>query len=217
MQSLVFLEPNSIKAIPFTTSDVIAENSKNSHHAIQQMISKYQKDFEELGQVAFEMRAVTYSRGTNQEKIYHLNEQQAYLLMTYLKNTEPVRKFKKDLIKAFFLMKRELTTRIEYKSLLKPTRRTLTDEIQDNPEHGKWDYKLFTDLAYKMVTGKISVTLRKERGAKPTATALDYMTADEIALVDKLTYKIAVLYEMGLDYHQIKAMLLNRQMVGKIA
>jgi phage regulator Rha-like protein len=41
MQSLVFLEPNYIKAIPFTTSDVIAEYAKVSHHAIQQMISNH--------------------------------------------------------------------------------------------------------------------------------------------------------------------------------
>ncbi|EHZ84787.1 phage protein [Streptococcus pneumoniae 8190-05] len=36
-------------------------------------------------------------------KIYRLNEQQATLLITYLRNTEPVRKFKMNLVKAFFV------------------------------------------------------------------------------------------------------------------
>jgi phage regulator Rha-like protein len=217
MQSLVFLEPDNIKAIPFTTSDVIAENSKVSHHAIQQMISKYQKDLEEFGRVAFEMRALQTKGGTQETKIYHLNEQQAYFLFTLLRNTKPVLSFKKNLVKAFFTMKRELTARHEYREQLKPTRRTLTDEIQDNPNHGQWDYKSFTNLAYKIALGKIAVQIRKERNAPQHAKAIDYMTSDEIALIEKLTYKIAVLYEMGLDYHQIKAMLLNRQMIGKIA
>ena len=217
MNNLVFLEPNSIKAVPFTTSDVIAKYAKIKHHAVQQMISKHESSLKKFGQVAFEMRAVVYSRGTNQEKIYHLNEEQATLLITFLKNTETVIDFKVELVKQFYQMRSELQKRQIGKLELRPTRKTLTDEIKDNLEHGKWDYKLFTDLAYKTATGKIASTLRKDRGASKKAIALDYMTSDEIALVEKLTYKIAVLYEMGLDYHQIKAMLLNRQMIGKIA
>ena len=87
MENLVFVAPNHLKSIPFTTSDVIAKYAQVKHHSIQQIISKHLKDLEEFGQVAFEMRAVKYSRGTNQLKIYHLNEEQATLLITYLKNT----------------------------------------------------------------------------------------------------------------------------------
>jgi hypothetical protein len=36
------------------------------------------------------------------------------------------------------------------------------------------------------------------------------MTSDEIALVEKLTYKIAVLYEMGMGYYQIKDILTKK-------
>lgn len=217
MNNLVFLEPNCIKAIPFTTSDVIAEYAKVKHHAVQQMILKHEVSLKKFGQVAFEMRAVTYSRGTNQEKIYHLNEEQATLLITFLKNTEPVINFKVELVRQFYEMRTELQKRQIGKLELRPTRRTLTDEIQGNPEHSKWDYKLFTDLAYKTATGKIAAQLRKDRGASKKAVAIDYMTSDEIAHVEKLTYKIAVLYEMGLDYYQIKAMLFNRRTIGKTA
>ena len=215
MGDLVFLEPNCIKAVPFTTSDVIVEYAKIKHHAVQQMISKHESSLKKFGIVAFEMRKL--SGAGRPETIYHLNEEQATLLITFLKNTETVIDFKVELVKQFYQMRSELQKRQIGKLELRPTRKTLTDEIQDNPEHNKWDYKLFTDLAYKMATGKIAVQLRKERGASKNAVALDYMTADEIVLVDKLTYKIAVLYEMGLDYYQIKAMLLNRQMAEKIA
>ena len=73
----------------FTNSKVISEGTNNKHHAVQQIIQKYEKVFEEtkeLGAVAFEMRAIKQSRGANQEKIYLLNEGQAMFLMTLLRN-----------------------------------------------------------------------------------------------------------------------------------
>lgn len=213
MQSLVFLEPSSIKEVPFTTSDVIADKTENSYRSIQRVIENQIKRLETFGIMRFEI--TVSGKAGRPKKVYKLNEPQATLLITFLKNNDIVADFKTELVKQFYQMRAELQKRQIGKENLKPTRRTLTDEIQGNPDHGVWDYKLYLDLSYKMVTGKIAVTLRKERGASKTAVALDYMTADELAHVDKLTYKIAVLYEMGLSYSQIKAMLLNRQMIGK--
>jgi phage regulator Rha-like protein len=51
LDNLVFLEPNKIDAIPFTTSDVIAEFAEIKHHAVQQMISKHESSLEAFGQV----------------------------------------------------------------------------------------------------------------------------------------------------------------------
>jgi phage regulator Rha-like protein len=217
MSNLVFLEPNNIKAIPFTTSDIIAEYAEISHHAVQQMISKHESSFKQFGQVAFEMRAVTYSRGTNQEKIYHLNEQQATLLITFLKNTEPVIKFKVELVKQFYAMRTELQSRQFAKLDRKPIRRELTDVIQDDPNHGQWDFKLYTDLAYKTILGKNAAQIRKDRGAGKKAIASDYMTSDELKAVAKLESQISALKELGMDYQQIKMLLLNRKVIGNIA
>ena len=217
MNNLVFLEPNKIDATPFTTSDVIAEYAQVKHHAVQQMISKHEVSLKTFGQVAFEMRAVTYARGTNQEKIYHLTEPQATLLITFLKNTEPVVKFKTELVKQFYLMRAELQKRQMLREQLKPIRRELTDVIKDKPDAGKWAYKLYTDLAYKTALGKNAAQVRKERNAPKKATAIDYMTSEEIATISKLQNQIGVLIEMGMDYQQVKMLLLNRQMVGNIA
>ena len=210
MNNLVFLEPNNIKAIPFTTSDVIAEYAKIKHHAVQQMISKHEVSLKKFGQVAFEMRAVTYSRGTNQEKIYHLNEEQATLLITFLKNTEPVINFKVELVRQFYQMRTELQKRQIERERLKPIRRDMTDVIQDNPDHSVWDFKLYTDLVYKLVTGKNAAQIRKDRGATRTAKAIEYMTADEIERIAKLTNKIGVLIELGHDYYSIKDILMKK-------
>ena len=203
MSELVFLEPNQLDAVPFTTSEVIAEFAGVKHHAVQQLITKHETDFKEFGQVAFEMRAVTYSRGTNYEKIFHLTEEQATLLMTYLKNTPQVRAFKKELVRQFYAMRRELVKRELERAKLTPIRRKLTDVIQET-DSGKWAYKQYTDLAYKSAIGKTAAQLRKGRNAPKKAKAVDYMTADEITAVSKRQSQIAVLLEMGLDYQAIK-------------
>ena len=212
MGELVFLEPNSIKAVPFTTSKVIAEFTGVGHRHIKKQISLHKLSLETFGLlVAHE----TESTGGRPEEITLLNEQQATLLVTFLKNTPVVVAFKTELVRQFFEMRTELQKRQIGKLNLKPTRRTLTDEIKGNPNRSEWDYKLFTDLSYKTALGKIAAKIRKERGASKKAVALDYMTADEIALVESVTNKIAVLYEMGLDYYQIKDMLAKSQEKAK--
>jgi len=217
MNSLVFLEPNKIDAVPFTTSDVIAEFANVKHHAVQQMISKHEVSLKSFGRVAFEMRARPHRTGASVEKIYHLNEPQATLLITFLKNTEQVVRFKTELVRQFYLMRAELQKRQIAKIDRKPIRRELTDTIQNDPDHGKWDFKLYTDLAYKTVTGKNAAQIRKERGAGKRDTASDYMTAEELTAITRLEYQIATLKELGMDYQQIKMLLLNRQVVGNIA
>jgi len=217
MNDLVFLEPNCVKAIPFTTSDVIAQSANIANRSVYLLIEKHINQLERFGRVSFEMRPSQTKGGVQEVKIYRLNEEQATLLITFLKNTEPVIEFKVNLVKAFFAMKQELFNRKAYRQELKPIRRELTDVIQENPEHSKWAFKQYTDLAYKIVTGKIASTLRKDRGAEPNATAIDYMAAEEIASIAKVQSKIATLYELGMDYQQIKALLSERLMVGRVS
>lgn len=207
MEHIVFLEPNKLDAVPFTTSEVIAEYAKVNYRSIQRLIEKHIRDFEEFGRVRFEITPLQTNGGIQNKKVYHLNEEQATLLMTYLKNTEPVRKFKKELVRQFYDMRTELMNRKDRRAELKSIRRELTDVIQDNPNHSKWDYKHYTDLAYKTTIGKNAAQLRKERDAPKKAKAVDYMTAEEIADVTKRQGQFAVLLEMGLDYETIKAMV----------
>ena len=215
MDNIVFLEPNKIDSEPFTTSDVIAEFAGVNHHAIQQMISKYEKDLCEFGKVAFEMRPLPESRTKQSILVYHLNEQQATLLMTYLKNTEKVRAFKKELVRQFYAMRQEILKRQTGRAELKPIRRELTDVIKEQEPDDQWAYKKYTDLAYKSSIGKNAAQLRRERDAPKKAKAVDYLTSDEIAAVAKRQNQIAVLLEMGMDYTQIKSVVLEAVLQAK--
>lgn len=145
MKEIVFLEPNDIEEIPFTTSKVIAENGKVSHDTVQHLIRNYEEDLKEFGKLAFEMRPLENEDGINgfkirksnagrPEKIYKLNEEQATLLITYMKNTLPVRQFKKALVKQFYIMQKELTTRKATRQIGKDAREALTNAIQSLPD-----------------------------------------------------------------------------------
>ncbi|MDF2608947.1 MAG: phage regulatory protein rha family [Lachnospiraceae bacterium] len=149
MNNLVSLSGNDV----FTDSKVIADGTGNKHHAIQVLITKYENDFSTFGQVSFEMRAVKYERGTNQEKIYLLNEEQATLLMTYLRNTEKVRKFKIELVRQFYEMRRFILERqssewIATRYQGKLTRKAETDTIQKLVDYAKCQGSEHADMLY---------------------------------------------------------------------
>lgn len=205
MSNLVYLTPNTQE--PFTTSEVIAECAEVKHHAIQQLIQKHKSDFRSFGLIAFEMRKPPAgSKGGRPETIYHLNEQQATLLMTYLRNTPVVREFKKELVRQFYAMRKELLNVRVAKAERKPVRLGMTDAIKALPDspHKKFKYNQYTDLAYRTALGKSARQLRDERGADSTAVASDYMSADEITAVSSVENHIAVLLDVGMEYQQVK-------------
>ena len=207
MGNLVFLEPNCIKAEPITTSKVMSEFTGIGHRHIKKQITLHKSSLETFGLlVAHE----TESTGGRPEEITLLNEQQATLLVTFLKNTPVVVAFKTELVKQFYEMRTELQMRDLERERLKPIRREMTDVINDNPDHSKWDFKLYTDLIYKLVTGKNAAQVRKERGASKKAKAIEYMTSDEMNRIAKLTNKISVLLELGNDYYTIKDILMKK-------
>ena len=208
MKNIVFLSPNTGE--PFTTSDVIAEFAGIQHHTVTRLIQQHEADFKEFGSLRFEIEVRKRKVGATTAKHYQLNEEQATLLMTYLKNTEQVRAFKKELVRQFYAMRFELYKTQAAKAERKPVRASMTDAIKALPDspHKAFKYGQFTDLAYKLALGKTARQLRKERGAVKTATASDYMTAEEIALVSESENKIAVLIGIGMSYQEVKAHLM---------
>ena len=209
MNHLVFLTPNTRE--PFTTSDVIAEFAGVQHHTVTRLIQQHEADFREFGLLRFQIDAVKRegARGTKYTKHYQLNEEQATLLMTYLKNTAQVRAFKKELVRQFYAMRTELYKVQMAKASRRPVRVSMTDAIKALPDspHKALKYGQYTDLAYKLALGRTARQLRKDRGADKRATASDYMTAEEISLVAEVENKIGVLIGIGMSYQQVKASL----------
>lgn len=84
----------------------VAEYTKVQHHTITRIIRDNTSDFMEFGKVGFEIQPIKNSKNKiNEVRYYNLNEQQYSLLMTYLRNTPVVKEFKKNMVKAFFIMR----------------------------------------------------------------------------------------------------------------
>ncbi|MCZ2159186.1 Rha family transcriptional regulator [Bartonella sp. 220] len=104
MKNLVTINDDGIAV---TTSLKIANGVGNSHATVIRLVRKNIKDFEEFGRVGFEIVPFKTNGGWQKREIAILNESQATLLMTYMRNNEIVRAFKKALVKAFYELKKQ--------------------------------------------------------------------------------------------------------------
>lgn len=206
-KGLVLIKPIGSKLEPYTTADKVAEFAQVKHRTVNELIRKHKKDLSEFGLLRFEMEAAPTESGTKYRKIYHLNEQQATLLITYLKNTPPVRAFKKALVRSFFEARREIEQRKEQRIIKTPVRRALTDAIRDSGENERMHghaFAAYTNLIYKAAIGKSATQLRRTGGA----SALQLLDADSLAAVTKREAQVCTLLDCGMTYDSIRAVLL---------
>lgn len=105
------------KGVPKTTTLQIALGLGVQHKSVIQLVRSYKSDFSEFGLVTFEMRPrLKGQHGGGDMQYVTLNEQQATLLLTYMRNSPKVREFKKALVRAFFEARALLQT--DYFSLI---------------------------------------------------------------------------------------------------
>lgn len=93
-----------IKGSAVTTTIAIAEGTKNEHASVILLARKYIDDLNEFGLVDFKSES---SAGRPTEFAL-LNEQQATLILTYMRNSNVVREFKKRLVKEFWKMSQQV-------------------------------------------------------------------------------------------------------------
>ena len=103
--SLVFLSKENI---PLTTSEIIAKALNKRHHDVIELIRKYISQLDNFGRVAFKTTPFETKGGVQRKEIAYLNEAQSTLLVTLMRNSEKVVKFKLALVKAFFEMRQQL-------------------------------------------------------------------------------------------------------------
>lgn len=186
------------RAIPVTNSKIVAEKYEVQHATVSRLINKYEDDFSELGKVGFEIRPST--RGQS-EKVYFLTEDQFFLLVTYMKNTEIARRAKIEFVKAFSKAKKELLARTETRKIGKAARLSITDAIKDHvsPEGNfkKFAYGNYSKLVYKRVIGMDVKHAKDARGCPESGNLRDYLTIEELDRVQDLESKIAGFIEVS--------------------
>lgn len=197
--NLVYLDG---KKEPYTTSEIVAECAEVKHDTVQSLIRNHKEDLEVFGFYGFEIRKLE-GRG-RPRKIYHLNEQQATLLVTYLDNTKPVREFKKNLVKAFFEMRDEVAEFRYQRALEKPKRKELVKAISEWKNAPKHAHSTVTNLLLKAATGFNAKQLRALRGEE---IALNSLYSRELEEYQALENMVIAMIELNFTYHDIKTMV----------
>lgn len=206
MLDLVFYTDNTLKAEPYTTSEIIANNTNNSRVSVRRLIEKHIDRLKQFGKVEFEMQPLPSGQ---KAKVYKLNEQQATLLITFLDNSDIVANFKTLLVKQFYEMRDELTKRNINRAIEKPVKKTLMDCIKKWKYASKYAYSNITRLLIKGATGLSINALKKERG--DAKAALDLLTSQEQEKYKQLEQKVIAYIEADFDYQLIKALLTGKE------
>lgn len=192
-----------------TNTAAIAEGVGRDHDTIIKLVDRNKSDLEEFGEVGFEIRA-----GYNNSKVRValLNEQQTTLLITYMRNNEVVRAFKKRLVSEFFTMRSALakkkmdrnSARLEYKPMtdaIKHEREAQGKQIA--PHHFSNEADLINRLALGMTAAKFRV--HHEIGKKEPIR--DYLTPEQIHCITEIQRANTVFISMGWDFEQRKEVL----------
>ena len=201
MNNLVFM--HGLNEEPYTTDKIISECSNNQLDNVKHLIRNHKRDFEEFGVLGFEIRKLN-GRG-RPKKTYHLNEQQATLLITYLDNTPEVNQFKKNLVHEFYRMRKELNQRQINRAIEKPQRKSLTDAIKEWPQAPDYIYINMTRLLLKRATGLTAQQIKKQRHVK---TALDGLTVKEQERYQQLENIAIGLVGLNKTWDEVKGVLL---------
>ena len=83
-------------------SRLLAEHFGKDHHDLFELVKNYRADFEQMGVVRFQTeKPLPGSKGGRPERFALLTEDQAYLLLTFTRNTAKARALKVKLVQAF--------------------------------------------------------------------------------------------------------------------
>lgn len=214
MNDLVFLSSQQVDAEPFTTGDVIAEYAGIERDSVNRMIRNIYQRLERMGEVGFKIRPMASGQ---ESKTYLLNQQQATLLITFLKNTPRVADFKEELVAQFYAMQRELIERRAQFELGKQFSKSLHATIADSQVkmHGH-EYSTFNRLIYKQALGVDTTKLRKARDIPKNEAITTYLSSDEAEAVRLVKKRVEVLLDVGMDYQQIKQALQIKGVIYKV-
>lgn len=196
MYELVEIRENDI----FTNSKVIAQGTGNEHHAVREIIKKYRSDIEEFGSLLILNEEST---GGRPMEVFYLNEEQATFVITLLRNSKVVVKFKKELVRQFYSMRRFIfekqteqwnSTRIANKE----NRLKETDVIKLLVEYAKEQGSTHSDKLYLTYT-RLAKSVVNGKRDNITVSELNNLTLVESIILQTIRIDMS----MGMHYKEI--------------
>ena len=183
----------------YTTSEIVAKYTGVSVEHVRQLTDKHKGQLERFGILGFENSKLD-GRG-RPHKIWHYNEQQATLLITFMRNTDAVVEFKSNLVAAFYSQREELTAKTIALANIKTTNKTLADVVHDKFPDNKFMYSTIHNLALKVATGK---NAKQSKEAFEVQDVKQALTSFQIEHLERVKELIKQLILNGYTYQEIK-------------
>lgn len=204
MYELVELKGNDV----FTNSKVIADGTNNQHESVVAIIRKYEKDILDFGNIDFS--DLKSGKRGQPERVYYLNEEQATFVITLLRNSKIVVKFKKELVRQFYAMRRFI---LEKQSKLwgetrianKENRLKETDVIKLLVDYAKEQGSTNSDKLYVTYT-KLAKSVIGGNRDNITVSDLNNLTLVESIILQTIRIDMS----MGMHYKDIYRDCKNR-------
>ncbi|WP_404975524.1 Rha family transcriptional regulator [Weissella paramesenteroides] len=196
MENLVM--QGNVKEGIYTTSEVVADYTNVELRTLNKLTNKYKSRLEKFGKVRFEIRPLPSGQ---KQKIWHYNEQQATLLITFMRNTEQVADFKEALVKAFYELREEVDNQRVLLERNKQINKDLGQVIHEYLPDNQYAYSNYHTLAYKVVTG---YTPKQLRSMYHVANAQEALTSSQLDEFERVKQAIASLIMIGQPYKIIK-------------
>jgi len=195
-----------------TCSAVIAEGVGRDHDTIIKLVDRSKADLEEFGRVGFEIRAIQTKGGPQKQRVALLNEQQTTLLITYMRNNDVVRAFKKRLVTEFFKMRSTLAAQKMDRNSARLEYKPMTDAIKHEREaQGKQiaphHFSNEADLINRLALGMTAAKFRVHHEIDKKEPIRDYLTPEQIHCITDLQRANTVFISMGWDFEQRKEVL----------
>lgn len=195
-----------------TTSLKVAEHFEKEHKDVLESIRNL---VAENSAVNF-FTLTTYKNRGKEYPMYEM-DRDGFSLLAMGFTGEKALRWKLDYIKAFNTMEKELkriyTERQQWqierdKGII--VRHILTDTIKmkvaDSP-HKKFMYPNYTKLIYKTIFGKGMKELQEQYGVKGKESIREYVTADELKMIEDMEMLVSSLISCGWGYDQIKGFI----------
>jgi len=215
MSDIVYYSSKELeKAKVFTNSRAIADRFGRRHSDVIKSVEKQIEMNKVLGQEDFTQRSFSLSEYTDdsgkENKMYEMNEDGFLSIATSFNGIE-AHKIRLLLITEFRRMERELQKREATRDLGIEVRNNMTKAIKDIYQGDRLNFKIkaFTDLAYMRAIGKNSKAFREELNLKKDANLRKYLDADQLKKLEETETAIAVMYQSGMDYADIKKVLIK--------
>jgi len=178
-----------------TSHIIISDGMGVTQESTQELIKKYKKDLSELGVFRFQ-NGKPKSKGGRPTKEYMLNRDHSMFLITLMRNNSKTVNFKKRLVIEFSKMENWIKDRVQSSAEFK----TMTGVLKYSRElAGKetktYHYSNEARLINWAITGEFKAVDRKN------------LSANELALLNELQARDAVLIGAGMSYQRRKEAL----------